>query len=464
MEKYLKHAIIVLILFSLAAKFYFIFINEGMWWDEAVYLQLGKNIQKGYYSLDQSKAIETFRPPLLPLLISPFSNDVTIARLFVALVSIFSVISVYVLCKQLFGKDTALWASLFVSTNQLFVFFSIKVLTEPMFIALFCISLLFLTKGQKKRANFFFAGMFAGLALLTRYLGTLLIAACMLYFLFLFLKSKEKKGKEKTDIAKKAMFYIFGLLLALSPWLAASHFYYGNLLGSYLTNFAVYAEELPAYNFLGNLSGTAEILGFQAVFMLAGLCLFAARAKKNEARNILLLALFILPMAFVLLMPYAEPRYLLSYLAVYAIFAGFVLKHESKYARYLRAAALVACLFCAFSGFAIAWKDRDSSSGLAEASLFLKGMTSENDAIMSESYPYVYYLSGRRAFVFPKNESDVPGYVRENEIKYVLLYKFEPKNPAYTQYYFESNAIFERVKSFGQWGDENAAVIYRVRI
>jgi hypothetical protein len=259
------------------------------------------------------------------------------------------------------------------------------------------------------------------------------------------------------------MVYISGLLLALSPWLAASHFYYGNFLGSYLTNFAVYAEELPAYNFLGNLSGTAEILGFQAVFMLAGLCFFAARAKKNEARNILLFALFILPLAFVLLMPYAEPRYLLSYLAIYAIFAGFALKHESRYAGYMRAAALIVCLYCALSGFAIAWKDRDSSSGLVETSLFLNSITSENDAVMSESYPYVYYLSGRRAFVFPKNESDVPGYVRENGIKYVLLYKFEPKNPTYTQHYFENRDEFDRVKSFLQWGDENAAVIYRVR-
>jgi hypothetical protein len=108
------------------------------------------------------------------------------------------------------------------------------------------------------------------------------------------------------------------------------------------------------------------------------------------------------------------------------------------------------------------WNDRFAANGLVESSLYLKGITGEKDVVMSESYPYIFYLSERKAVVFPQNPEDVTELAKSNNVKYVLLYKFEPGNPAYTANYFENKTKFELIKSFGQWGDEEAVRIYKV--
>lgn len=457
MEKYLKYALLSLILVSLFAKFIFVFLNQGLWWDEAVYLGLGENILKGYYSLNPDKPVETFRPPLFPLLISAISSDILVTRIIVVLISIFSVAAVYLLSKELFGKEVALWTSLFLSANHLFIFFSTKTLTEPLFISLISISLLFLLRGEKP-AHSLISGIFAGLAFLTRYLGTILIASCFLYFLFLFLR---RKGMKK--IAKEFTSFLAGVLVVLFPWLLLSYNYYGNIFGAYFTNLVEYSGS-PASSLFEHFNGILEIFGLQIAFVGLGFYVVTKQMKqKVEASKLLLLAVFLLPIIFVLLSFHVEPRYLLSYLPVYAIFFGIALKREFKYiGKILKPIALVLCFFSVLLGFLMAWNDRLAASGLVEGSLYLRGITNEKDVVMSESYPYIYYLSERKAIKFPLNPEDVMEVVKNNHIKYVLLYKFESGNPAYTTNYFENNTNFERVKSFEQWGDPEAVIIYKV--
>jgi len=458
MEKYLKYALISVILISFLAKFILVFLNQGLWWDEAVYLGLGKSIQKGFYSLEQEKPVETFRPPVFPLVISVFSGDILIARIIVVLISMFSVAAVYLLSKELFGKETALWASLFLSANHLFVFFSTKILSEPLFISLISISLLFLFRGEKKPVNSLISGMFASLAFLTRYLGTILIVSCFLYFIALFFRKKEMK---KT--AKEFTFFLAGFLTVLFPWLMLSYIYYGNIFGAYFTNLIIYSGG-PASSLLEHFSGILDIFGLQIVFVALGLYVVTRHMKqKVEASKLLLLAIFILPIIFALFASHIEPRYLLSYLPAYAIFFGISMKREFKHiGKFIKPIGLILCLFSMLLGFLMIWNDRFAANGLVESSLYLKGIASEKDVVMSESYPYIFYLSERKAVVFPQNPEDVTELAKSNNVKYVLLYKFEPGNPAYTANYFENKTNFELIKSFGQWGDPEAVRIFKV--
>ncbi len=457
MEKRLKHVLISLIIFSILAKFALLFCNEGMWWDEAVYLGLGRNVQKGLYSLESGTALETFRPPVFPLFISPVSDNILWARIVVVLISAISVVTTYYLSKELFGKDIALLSSLFLSTNQLFVFFSTKILSEPLFMSFLSLSLLFFLR-RKKPANALASGVFTGLALITRYLGTIIILSYALYFIYIFYRKKTKR------VFSEAAFLLLGFLAVLSPWLLLSYAYYGSIFGAYLTNLAVYSESLPS-GFSSYFADIFGIFGMQIIFVAIGLYVLARQDKSGH--NFLLFALFLLPLAFFSFAFHREPRYLLSYMPIYAIFAGLVLRLENKkpaFAKYLPLIAVLICVASLLTGLAFAWNDRFSGKSLVEASVYLKNITGERDAVMTESYPYVYYFSERKTIRFPDKYEGMGSVIGENGIKFILVYKFEPGNPDYVDYYFDEKSGFLPVKKFEQWGDENAAVIYRVKI
>jgi 4-amino-4-deoxy-L-arabinose transferase-like glycosyltransferase len=458
MEKYLKYAVISLVLASFAAKSVLIFANEGLWWDEAVYLGLGRSVLDGYYSLDSESPVETYRPPLFPLTLSPLSHSIAYARIGVIALSALAVITTYWLSKKLAGKEAALWTSLFLSANQLFVFFSGKVLSEPLFMILLASSLLLLLRGGK--ATLFISGLFSGLAFLTRYIGAIFLIPYMLYFLLVVYK--KRNAESCMNIAAFAL----GVFLALSPSLLLSHLYYGNMLAS----FQIYAQTtLNSVDLLpqlaDNAAGVLQLFSLQIFFVAGGLFLLLKKTKKKPGneRNWLMLLLLAIPLIFAFLGRVAGSRFLLSFLPFYALLAGISLvKSDFKILgmRHVKIIALIVCFYCLLSGIWMAWGDRFAANSLVEASLYIKNVAQENDTIMSASYPYVYYLAERKAAAFPSGAEAIIPYARQNNIKYAIVYKFEPENPAYLEDYFANSSAFMAVKSFGQWGDENAAVIY----
>jgi 4-amino-4-deoxy-L-arabinose transferase-like glycosyltransferase len=460
MEKRLKYVLLSLILISLSAKLALVFFNQGMWWDEAVYLGLGEGVLNGHYSIDAQSAIETFRPPLFPVIISFFAGNALLVRIIVVLISMTSVAATYFLARELFGKEAALWACAFVSANQLFIFFSTKALTEPLFISLASVSLLLLFRSEKKLAFSLLSGIVAGLAFLTRYLGTILVFSYFLYFLFLAIR-----GKKRARVAEGFVLFIAGFVTVLSPWLAVSFFAYGSVLGAYFTNLSVFSGG-PASSLLEHASGVFDIFGLLLPFMALGMYVFLKQLKRDlPAVRLALLAAFSIPLAFVVFAPHVEPRYLLSYIPVYAVFFGVSLAHGigalKRNARFLVPAALILIVLSMIAGLGMIWNDRNAAVALVEGSRYLRATTNASDVVMSESYPYLYYIAERRTVRFPENPDDLAGVVKDNGVGYVLLYKFEPGNPAYTATYFENNKDFEPIKSFEQWGDPGAVTIYR---
>src|SRR3989338_5468295 len=71
----------LLIAFPLLGTLALLPFNQGVWWDEAVYLGLANGLAQGRYSLDPVFPADSFRPPLLPLLLLPFRADPLLARL-----------------------------------------------------------------------------------------------------------------------------------------------------------------------------------------------------------------------------------------------------------------------------------------------------------------------------------------------------------------------------------------------
>lgn len=429
----LKYIIIFLIFISLLGKFILIHFNKGLWWDEAVYLGLSKSLTKGYYSLDQNLPIESFRPPLFPVVIALFSNSIFLSRIIVAIISVLSVISLYFLTKELFNKEMAILASLFLSTNPLFIFFTGKVLSEALFILFFSISLLFFTK-----QNSFLSGFFTGVAFITRYLGIILILS---YFLYFFIKGK----------VKKIYSFLLGLAIPLLPWFLISNHYYFNPLGSILTNFKIYTYVEPPITF--TISQFFTAFGFVIIFIAIGTYFYIKDSKDN-----LLTLLVLLPILFFILLPHMEIRYLLSFLPVYAITASYSVFKLRNIALFM---AIVFCLHAIIIGFQMTWEDRFAASSLVQASLYLKNTT--NETIVSVSYPYIYYLTERRCAILNYNHTiqDLYFLLEKYNASYIVLYKFEPLNPLNISQELSLDQNFKPIKRFEQWNDDNATIIYK---
>lgn len=477
MDKNLKYLIFFIISITFLIKAYFVVINEGLWWDEAVYLQLGKNILKGCYSLECGKTIETFRPPLFPFVISPFSFDLTVARLANIIISIFSLISVYFLAKKLFSEDIALLSSLFVATNPLFIFFTGKVLTEGLFIIFISLSILFLFK--KFKFNYLFSGVLAGLAFLTKWSGILFVSGCMIYFFFLLILNKKDK---KINIYKNIFNFFVGFLISISPSLLISFLYYGDFYSifiEYLRCLVFPASDLNSRVFYG-LNELFKTFSLQIFFILCGILFLFIKIKKQKGIDlyVFLLILFLMPFSLFLSVSGSWSRILVSFLPIYSIVSSlFILnfknlewkisKNKVKMIRikHINFLFILSCIISLLIGVNITFNDRFASKSLIEASRFVKELTDKNEIILSPSYPYIYYISDRICIKFPKYIENFENFIsqlKENKVKYIVIYEYEVENPSYLKD-FLSKLEFEDIKSFEEWGNKDATRIYKIK-
>jgi len=476
MKKPVLYALLIVIAIAVGGKLLLLPLNEGLWWDEAVYIGLGKSITEGRYSLDPAHLIETFRPPAFPFFIAVLSSSVLAIRVFVVIVSILAVFSLYALAKQLSNRETALWAALFLATNFLFVFFTTKALTEALFILFFSLSLLFFVQWQehKKKQAALLSGVCAGLTFLTRYLGAVVIAAYLLFFLYRLIIKREGSGW------RGMVLVILAFLATLIPWFAMNFACFGGIVTAFLVNFSITTGTAPTPALVSAVD-FFSVLHIVSVFMILGICVLLKQRKLHQFQVPVLILLLSVLVFFTL--PYREPRYLLSFLPVYSLLgaAGVMLiMNRLKQARPLFALAVIAvCLFVAIAAFSAVFTDRFAAHALVQASEEVKGMTDADAVILSASYPYGYAVAERKTVPFcthpdtyekdslclqalQENNWDAQlSLMEENNIRYVLVYVFEPETPENAQEFFDRSQEFERIAAFAQWGNPEAAVVYR---
>lgn len=419
-------------------------VGTGLWWDEVVYIGLSHSIMQGFYSLDPSLPIESFRPPLLPLILSPMQS-IFIMKAAVFIISILSVYAVYKF-SSLFGKKPALLSALFLSTSYLFIFFSSKILTEPLFIAAISASLFFYYQylEKQKLSPLLCAGIFAALAFLSRYLATMLILAYVLLLI------SQKK-------LKPFLAFILPLALILLPWSVLSLHYYGSPWESYALNFSVYAVSIPQ-SFQQGVLDILGVLGILTVFI----AVFFWKGEKSKTTPLILL--FIFTIVVYLAAPHKEPRYLLSFLPIYTVLAALGAKKLISLSKGALPLVIALSLIPLAFGLQNAIEDSKSSS-LVEASLYLKQISSPGDLILTQSYPFVYVLSERKAvpycdFVDQKSfnacqEKTLKGeFPLENleevlskyPIRYVLSSSSEPANIPSARILIEKR--FKKIRTF----------------
>ncbi|MFH1181584.1 MAG: glycosyltransferase family 39 protein [Candidatus Woesearchaeota archaeon] len=316
MEKSRIILLIVVALFIFSALPFV--LRHSIFWDEAVYIGIGKSI----WSLGSSGIWEPIRPLGLPLLIGIFWKiglPVIVSSQILSLIfSASAIILSYFVAEALFNKFVAVISAVILAVTPLFLFHSPEIMTEVPSTVFAIAAVLFFIK--KKYA---FAGAFAGVAFLFKFPLALVVVALALSLLFQQVATKKLRLKH--------------FLQLILPFIAA-------VLPYFLLNAALYRENeilnaafgplLSAsshqYNPVHAVSGIAgNIFYYPAMFLMqnpllafsiAGL--FFIVRKDFASRAVLALAPFTLFCYFALIIN-KQLRFGLAFLPFVAILSAY---------------------------------------------------------------------------------------------------------------------------------------------
>jgi len=445
-----KLVLVLLIIINILIGIYFLGIERRLWWDEVVYLALGKSILKGSYGIPPKR--DVFRPIVFPLIVTSgfiFDGEILI-RIFVEILSILGILGTYYLGKKLYDEKNGLLAALFLSSSPLYIFFSQKILAETIFITFSSLALATFYIGIEKNRKFIYISSFlTGISILTKYFGFFLL---IFYILYIFLRKKVYIMKEK-----KFYLSLVILFLTLTPWIMINIFYYGNPIGGIFENADIYlplTKNEPFYFFLVN---SWQIFGLIFIFIPIGLYY---SIKKFNSNNLLILIASVLPFIIFSLIQHKELRYMIVFLPVFSCISAYGFQNTFKkinFSGFILIAFLVIISF--YFGFTLVNQEKVEFDPLKEGSFFIKNLTSSNEYIMSESYPYLSYYADRISIRPPEEKKDFYNFFQKYNITFVFIDTMEEGNPNYLQKELNTTK-FEKVKSFSEF-DKERVIIYK---
>lgn len=432
-----KLVLSVIVLINILPVIYFFGMSRLLWWDEAVYLSLGKSILNGRYEIIPRR--DTFRPALFPFLIalSFLMEGEILVRILVSIFGIFSIITTYYMGKKLFNVKIGLLAALVMLSFPLFIFNSNKILAEMTFLTFTPLAITTFYLGIEKDKKFLYlSAVFTGISILTKYFGGFLLMIYLVYILY----------RKKLQILKKQEFYIALIILSLTliPWFIINTIYYRNPIGGIFENADIYLSSLehPFYIFFTN---SWEIFGLSVIFIPVGIFY----AFKNKKSNILLILIYVsIPFLFFSFMHHKEPRYLVSFFPAFSCLIAFAIQRTPRRFRTFAYGLLIVSLILGlYFGCKKIFDEEVDVDVLREGSSYIKKITHSNEYIMSESYPYLSYYADRMAIRPPINKEKFYSLIEEYNISYVLIDVTELGNP---DYFLDElrTTNFEEIKSF----------------
>src|SRR3989338_7799189 len=191
-------------------------------WDSSVYIGMGKYI----YSMGQSGIWEPIRPLTIPLILGFFwkigLDPVIFGKLLILSFSIGVITLTYILSTKLFGKQTAIIASIILSFSALLLSVSHEILVEIP--AVFFLLSGFYFYLEKK---YFYAGIWLGLAFLTKFPTILLIFAIVGMELLSCVEFRRKFFLIKLQALSKVL---IAFALIILPYLLFNYYYYHDAL------------------------------------------------------------------------------------------------------------------------------------------------------------------------------------------------------------------------------------------
>jgi len=211
------------------------------WWDATVYLGMARYIDSGgVYGV-----WEFFRPPLWPLILSPFaslgaSSLELVAKILAGVASLGVIYFTYQIGKK-YSSRAGLLAALCMAGAVPFVSFSIIPMTEiPSLLFVTIAVYLFLNR------NMYLAGLFSGLAFITRFpVGIIILALGLVLIKELF--TQESIKAKILNFLKQEVLLGLGFLTILIPYGVSNYVLYGSVLSPLITGSGMITQFLWLY-------------------------------------------------------------------------------------------------------------------------------------------------------------------------------------------------------------------------
>lgn len=178
---FLKTGFIIILLLIILTRFWVVGMakvlsnshsSDG---DESAYLTLGIALREDAILTDGT------RPPLYSLLLAPFAerewNYFTSAKILTLGIGAITIVAVFFVGRGIFSWKTGLLAAFLLAANKEFHLRASTIYADTLMVAMFLGAWYFLIKSFEKRFNLYLAGLFVGLAYLTKGSAPLLLGA-----------------------------------------------------------------------------------------------------------------------------------------------------------------------------------------------------------------------------------------------------------------------------------------------
>jgi len=322
MNKIFKDNLGLILIIILFLSLYLLYLNPNadLWWDSSVYIEMGKYI----YSFGEIGLYEDSRPLIWPLILGFFwklgLDVIFFGKLMVLLFGIGVIILTYLVAHELFDKKIALISSFLLAFNPTFFFFN-SIMFAGMPSVFFSLSGIYFFIREK----YSLAGLFLGIALMTRFFQIFIIIPVYLFFIYLIYK--------KRVTLRKFFISILFFIIPIIPYLILNLILYNNpfysfLLQAWMTKFTGWIFYQPFnFYFLNLIKDNALVL-----LSILGIILIFKNEKFDK---------FIVPIVFLLaFIPYnfsqhKEMRFLLSVLPFLYILTSYgIVKFSSLFKRH----------------------------------------------------------------------------------------------------------------------------------
>ena len=389
-----KKWIYVLILFIIVGlRLGYMDVNEdNYYWDEMVYLHLSESIEQGSY---YSSIGEEFRAPLFPFLLSFFNQ----LHFIMFILVIVGMLLVYYLGKEIYNEEVGLISAIILGSMELYFFYSLKILVEPLTIIFLLGAMILLYKSKKNNYFIYWASVLMGLAVLTKYLAGVFAISVFLYLMY------KKRWKE---LVISGVIFI----LMLTPLFVLGLINYGNPFEMLLINF--FNETINHGGFFYYFLNFIEIFGWFVPLMF-----FLGLTSKKDKMP--LLFFIIIYFIVLLLISTKYDRFMILLFPFVALIASLGVY---KLKRVGLALLVIWVVFSLQGGLDLVGEDVENTGFLISAAQGLE----LNGTVMSNSPVYFLYFSDMNIIDMPKEEEDI-------EFDYLILDNYHLREDEGYNYY-----------------------------
>jgi len=448
---------ILIIAFILRIKYFN--INTGIWWDEAEYLVMAKDIAFHPSWADWNPV----RPMLLSLIWAFFFKlglgETTIRFFTEFLPSFVLVLLIYLLGTEIYNRKVGLISSFIYSVFWLSLFLTGRLLTDQISILFGLFAIYFFWKGYiKKERNYYIylSGILMIIAILFRFPTGVIIFPFIIFLLIkdrlTFLKNKQIWLTVLATIIIIIPYTIWNLI-KFKTIFPAFKFYIISEATSAIhqyTNPAYYILKYPLV-YLNWLLLIFFIIGlvFILINLILGFDIIIKQKNKKYNKDLLTFLWILIPLIFfIFVYKYAEPRYLLMIVPpILFVTSKGLLKFYNYIKKYNKVLAIILIFaILIFAGFQqynqgkeLINTKKDTYLQIKQAALWIKENTPLNTKIhiTANQMEFRAYAERLTTNGVGKNASDFYERMKENDPDYLIISFWYQKEVAYPDWFIE---------------------------